>query len=108
MTEPCEYLAVHNQPCGEPATHSYVTAAKKRFCVCADHASKVYRDTRKKVNPEPLVKTVLAANPDAFPLHSRAASGVYAPSLPPVKPGKSLSQLFREQQESVSEGSDQP
>ena len=115
----CDYLALHNQPCGEPATHSFVTPARKRFYVCPDHCSQVYRDTKKKVNPTPLVATILEEKTDMLPLAvaavcdrrppepqaPRPAPAIYVPTIP-VLAGKSLSQLFREMQESKSEGSD--
>lgn len=111
MNETCNYLASHNTPCGQPATHSYVTGGRKRLYVCPDHCSQVFRDTKRAgrpVNPTPLVAA--AVEHSMLPLTAPVApvAEVFRPVIPAMPAGKPLSQLYREMQESQSEGSDKP
>lgn len=112
----CNYLTQPgNVPCGQPATHSYLNP-RSRFYVCADHATQVYRATNKKTNPTPLVGTILAEKKDTHVARAvdeaitqaAATRPVYAPVIPAIAPGKSLSQLYAEMQQNQSEGSDLP
>jgi len=115
MSETCDYLTQPgNVPCGAPATHSYVNP-RGRFYVCPDHCTAVYRATKKKTNPTPLVTTVLDEKKDTHVARAvdqaiaEAAAQprpVYNPVIPAMQPGKSLSQLYAEMQQSQSEGSD--
>lgn len=115
MNETCDYLTQPgNVPCGQPATSRYWTAKKCWFHLCPDHGIQFHK-ANKKVTLTPLVATILEEKKDTLPLaNSQAASArlaaparpVYQPAIPAVVAGKSLSQLFREQQEAQSEGTD--
>ena len=115
MSHKCNYhTQPGNVPCGQPATHSYVNP-RGRFYVCPAHAKTVFRNTKMKTNPTPLVGTVMAEKSDthvaravteAIAAVAAKPRPVYAPVIPTLKAGKSLSQMYAEMQQAQSEGSD--